>query len=474
MKKILALLLIAVFFAGCSEDIMDDINRDRNNASHLEARFMLPTVILKTAVETYAHDIAWYASVFVEHNAGTWGQHFTADRRTNVNEASLMNNAWNRLYTVQMILKDIRTKTAPDGPEAANNVLLGIAQVLTATNLAMTTDMWNKAPWTEALQGSANYQPVYDEPQDIYADVFELLENGITNLSTPISAPLFTAMRPLDLLYGHITDQTAYRNAWIRLANSFKARYSMRLLNVDNEALAKVAAAIPNGFAAAADQALFTKYEAVATRYNPWAEFEAGRMHFSTSSTLYNLMNQRNDPRMSFYFSTVGGVIVPAPIGNADQTQGGIYSRSLFSAWTAANQRRPTPIMTFHELLFIEAEMLQRTGGDWQTVLQEAITANFTYHGITADPVAYFNSLNLASPLEEIMTQKYIAMYEFEAIEAYNDYRRTGIPTMHNPQNAIYGFVHRFPYPESEVSNNSANVPVVNAFHDRVWWAKQD
>lgn len=472
MKKILALLLIAVFFAGCSEDVLDDINRDRNNASQLDARFMLPTAILKTAVETYAHDIAWYASVFVEHSAGTWGQHYTADRRTNANEASLMNNAWNRLYTVQMILKDIRTKTAPDGPEAANHVLLGIAQVLTATNLAMITDMWNEAPWTEALQGAANYQPVYDQPQDIYADVFQLLEDGIANLSTPVPAALFSAMRTFDLLYGHITDQTAYRNAWIRLAYSFKARYSMRLLNVDNQALANVAAAIPNGFAAAADQALFTRYEASATKYNPWVEFEAGRMHFSTSSTLFNLMNERNDPRMNEYFTTVGGVIVPAPIGEADQTQGGIYSKSMFTVWNATNQRRPTPIMTYHELLFIKAEMLQRTGGDWQTALQEAITANFTYHAIPDDPVAYFNSLNLANPLQEIMTQKFIAMYEFEAIEAYNDYRRTGIPTMRNPQNEIYGFVHRFPYPESEVSNNGANVPDIDVFVNKVWWAK--
>ena len=58
-----------------------------------------------------------------------------------------------------------------------------------------------------------------------------------------------------------------------------------------------------------------------------------------------------------------------------------------------------------------------------------------------------------------------------EAIEAYNDYRRTGIPTMTNPNNALTGFVWRFPYPTSETSANSANVPTVDIFAEKVWWA---
>ncbi|MPN30260.1 hypothetical protein SDC9_177723 [bioreactor metagenome] len=62
-------------------------------------------------------------------------------------------------------------------------------------------------------------------------------------------------------------------------------------------------------------------------------------------------------------------------------------------------------------------------------------------------------------------------MFEFEAMEAYNDYRRTGIPTMRNPQNTVVGFVNRFPYALSETSSNSANVPQINIYKDKVWWA---
>jgi hypothetical protein len=98
-----------------------------------------------------------------------------------------------------------------------------------------------------------------------------------------------------------------------------------------------------------------------------------------------------------------------------------------------------------------------------------------------ADADAYFTTevlprlgASLSANLQEIMTQKYIAMYEQESIEVYNDYRRTGIPTMHNPNNdvASYGFPQRFPYPSSEVTANPSNVPAVNIFKDKIWWAK--
>ena len=81
--------------------------------------------------------------------------------------------------------------------------------------------------------------------------------------------------------------------------------------------------------------------------------------------------------------------------------------------------------------------------------------------------------LTAGNELKEIITQKYIAFYEFESIEAYNDYRRTGFPVMTNPNNSNpnLGFVNRLPFPTSEVTSNSAHVPVVNIFQDKVWWA---
>lgn len=195
-------------------------------------------------------------------------------------------------------------------------------------------------------------------------------------------------------------------------------------------------------------------------------------------------MASRNDPRIPVYFVPIDdqGTIVPAPNGTATRTRAGngLYSYSNITAGSGDDATVPTPIMTYHELLFLQAEAQARKGQDFRPALKAAIEQNFLFHGLTvADADSYYTSqvvpllgTTQASYLQEIMTQKYIGMYEQESIEVYNDVRRTGIPTMHNPNNnlANFGFPERFPYATSEVTANPANVPTVNIFKDKIWW----
>jgi hypothetical protein len=461
--RILSLAIFPLLFFACSEDKMDEINRELNNALSMSAQSMLPDVILKSAVETGATDIAWYATVYIEHSAGTWGQSVDADRRIGQTAASLFNNNWNNLYDVLMICNDMIKKTDPDGDEPDNQFARGVAQILTAYNLATLTDMWGEVPWTEALKGAEILQPKFDNQSAIYPKIQQLLDDGIASLN---AATNISGVG--DYIYN------GNKAAWIKAAYSLKARYYMRLSQKEGGASASALGAIANGFASNADNFEFDAYVASATGENPWYQFLADRTHLSVSQTLFNIMNDRNDPRMAAYFTMIGDTVYnPAPSGSATQTQGGLYSQSLI---TENGQTAATPLMTYHELKFIEAEAKQRTGvGTWQTSLQEAIAANFAYHGVTGDSAYYADEVapRLAgNELNEIMIQKYIAFYEFEAIEAYNDYRRVpGFLTLNNPNNATTGFVWRFPYAVSEVSCNPDNIPEVNVFADKVWWA---
>jgi hypothetical protein len=45
---------------------------------------------------------------------------------------------------------------------------------------------------------------------------------------------------------------------------------------------------------------------------------------------------------------------------------------------------------------------------------------------------------------------------------------------MNNPNNATTGFVNRFPYAVSEVSSNPDNVPDIDVYVNKVWWAGGD
>jgi hypothetical protein len=461
--KLLLLAFIPLLFHACSEDTMDEINRDLNNALEMSAQSILPDAILKSAFETTGTDIAWYATVYIEHSAGTWGQSVDADKRIGQTAASLFNNNWNSLYDLLNELRVMIEKTSPGGEEESNTFVLGVAHILTAYNLAVLTDMWGEVPWTEALKGSENLQPSYDKQSGIYPKIIQLLDDAITVLNATT-----TSSGVGDYIYGGDVD------SWIRAAYSLKARYWLRLSEVDANALGNALTALANGFTSADEQMLFDAFEATSSGENPWYQFLNDRTHLSVSQTLYNMMDARNDPRIDAWFSLIDGAIVPAPSGTATQSQGGVYSQSL---QTENGRTAPTPMMTYHELKFIEAEAKFRTGdGTWQAALQNAIEANFAYHGI-AGGTDYFTDeviplLTAGNELNEILTQKYIGFYEFEAIEAYNDYRRyPGFLTLNNPNNATTGFVWRFPYPVSEVSSNSANVPGISVFQDKVWWA---
>jgi hypothetical protein len=484
MKILKYLTLISfAFLLSCSEDIMDEVNIDQNNPAIMDARNLIPDLILKSAFETTATDIAWYATVYIEHAAGTWGQSNEADRRVAQNSASMFNNSWNNLYDVMNIAKTIIDKTDPvNGEEPDNYWVRAIGQILMAYNLGVATDMWGELPYREAFQGMANLNPGYDKQSDLYPVIIKLLDDAIVNLDN--STRFFLTM---DKIYG---DLSAANNvaAWKKFAYALKARHSLRLTKVDVQAAQKALNAIPNAFASAADQVLFRGPFAVALgQANPWGEFWWSRNHLSVSSTIHGLMTERNDPRMAKYFYS--GEI--APIGTADNAQNAYAGSRYTTNWNAWSL--PITLFTFQELKFIEAEAKFRTGAaDWQDALEAAIRASWTFHGqaltqnivddegeVTGVEPLFDNyianevlpRLTAGNELQEIMTQKYIALYDREAIEVYNDYRRTGFPEMKNPNNTTTGFVHRLPYALSEVQSNSANVPSINVHVDKVWWA---
>jgi len=468
-KYITIAALSSLLMIGCSEDLMDDINKNRDDATNVGSMLEIPTVEVQTAFQTVSTDIAWFASVYIEHSAGQYGQCNSADIRSAQESYSNFNNNWQSIYDCLMILKDIREKCSPTGTEPTNLQALGIAQVLTAYNLAVLTDMWGEVPWFDALKGTIVMQPKFDNQSTIYVEIQKFLDEAIVNLKNATTSVKY------DYIYNGSSEN------WIKAAYSLKARYALRLSNIKGIQASKEALdAIANGFTGESDQFMFDSYEATSTGENAWYQFMNDRTYLCVSKTLFDLMDTRNDPRIPAYFTKIDNAYKPAENGKAEQNVGGVYSSSLI---TENGQTVATPLMTYHELKFIEAEAKFRTSAsDWKTSLKEAIEANFVFHGLTSTSADnYYTSnveplLTAGNELKEIMTQKYIALYEHEAIEAYNDYRRTLIPTLNNPYNQSVGFVWRFPMALADVSSNGKNVPEEAlkpgfVYNYKVWWA---
>ena len=85
----------------------------------------------------------------------------------------------------------------------------------------------------------------------------------------------------------------------------------------------------------------------------------------------------------------------------------------------------------------------------------------------------------VANPLQEIITQKYIA--NFLKVEPWNDWRRTGFPKLPSPveQAVLPNIPQRIRTPGSELSNNinqvtASGIPTgLEGMNVKLWWASQ-
>lgn len=512
-----ALLLTGVLFA-CSEDTMDGINRDNDHTQDAPAKFLLTDVITSTAFSNVGGDLNAYMSSYVEHEVGIYNQLWNAETRTSeVTSATTFNNTWINLYSNLKNARIIIEKCSEGGQQAGNYTTKGMGEVLAAINSALLTDAFGDTPFSEAALPLKNGKPQFmnpkiDKQEDIYKSIFQYLDDAIADLpkgDTHVSGGPTTQ----DLLYKGDADK------WLKLAYGLKARYTMRLLNKSTDKTAdleNILEYIDKSFTGTADEAAFAVYDG--SNINPSYDFFDSREYMAASESMWKKLVDRNDPRLHRVYvdklvvnggvsgcnqlETDGSTELMAPNGEPLQKQR-YYNTSIFGL----AQTAPTLIMSYHELLFLKAETLQRLGkpaDEVEAALKEAVIAgivntersvdaalnNDTYaitpnnQGEITATIAedYFdNEIRpkfTANALKEIMIQKYIALWgaSGESVETYNDVRR-----LKAEGNDFYdlentgGFPLRCPY---GAEDTTANPNVASAYgngqyvySEQVWWA---
>ncbi|QKX03756.1 SusD/RagB family nutrient-binding outer membrane lipoprotein [Aquimarina sp. TRL1] len=327
---------------------------------------------------------------------------------------------------------DILSKTSDT--EGVNS--RGVAKIYLAANLGMVTNSWGDAPFSEAFLGEDNLFPKYDTQESIYANIIQLLDEAEADLN---------ATDPLGSIQGSLI--TLDNAGWIKVANALKARYLIQLTKRDSQAATKALAAISKAMASNTEQAVFP-FGNNQNEGNPLASFGILRPKTMGIDPYFdNLMT--GDPRYDLYINSSGSV--PLFDGSED----------LF--W--AQYDSPGLLISYAEQKFIEAEALERTGGDGTSALIEAVTANMEYIGVDAADIAtYTGALSLGGSLEAdieaIILEKYKALYGNTPIEVWNDYRRTGYPNLTPNPNGSNGFnpsgviPRRWLYPISERVSN--------------------
>ena len=478
------ILLIGIVLYSCSQDKLDDINYNVNDPSDVSASLIITDVMVSSAFSVIGSDLAFYASTYIEHNVGVFGQMNGAEIRVSQPTSSATyNNTWATTYSNLLNLKDIINKCSAEGSEEGNYHTLGIAQILTAYNLGVLTDVMGDIPWSEALQPGVIFTPKLDSQESIYTEIFQYLDEGIANLAKETT---FGLLGKQDVIFYNDKDKEDKTiEKWIKFGYGLKARHTMRL-SVKSPDYASVIEFADKSFTSAAEQAQFN-YNG-GTSKSPFNTFFNDRDYFGASTSLHKKLTDRDDPRDDVFFKPYpngSGDLLFAVSGSNDQAQGK-YAVSAISDVTA-----PTYLLSYHEIEFLKAEAYARLDqlANAKAALKKAITAAFGKVNIglsPADAETYFTAKvesklnNKNNALREIMVQKYLGFFEEEAVEAYNDLRRLramgeDFIVLDNPLNSSNKFPLRFTYGSSDVTTN---VNVREAYGDgnyvyteNVWWA---
>ena len=455
--KIGLIFLLVLFMSSCEKWIDPDLNTDPDAPADVPMNLLLPAIQQSMGYNLLGNDCVRTNNIWMQQFDGVERQSFTEARYQHT--PADVNNLWFSIYTEMMMNTKIFIDKAEntEGKESPYNA--GVGKVLLAATLGISTDHFGDMPYSDAFKGTESVlQPLFDNQKDIYASIFSLLNDAITELSKPATENKVDIDG--DVIYGN------NEGRYLKAAYALKARHSLQLSKIDGDAAYNAAlAAVADAFTSIADD-MEVPFDS--DRKNPIFQFMEQRGDIRMCATLIDMLQATDDPRLPFYANKDGdGNYTGSEPGseNASASDPGSYNASADS---------PVILISFMELKFIEAEANFQLGNtaDALNAFKEGAAASVLKVCGEANDDWLDANINTESEgsltLETIMLQKYIALYSQN--QPYFDWRRTGFPVLELADGAKTSEIpRRFPYAQSEIDYNPDNVPSV-VITDRVWW----
>jgi len=491
IKYITSILLTLVFLVFNSCEKWLDINDDPNNPTEVPVSQLLTTVEVDLAGMMGASigGLSGYTSAVMHQMFQRGNTHQFYDLKgTDFEVITPWNIAYSRLLTD---IREIQNLSLQDeGNE--NWHYVGVTQIIKAYVFSVLVDIWGDVPYTEANQGAAVRMPSYDDGEDIYPQLFTMLDEGIANLQK--ESPLSPGND--DVLYDGDLE------LWAKFARTLKLKLYNQIRLVEdvssevNALLADESLLIGPGedfemqygnqlAPLSRNPAYQQEYAPGASNYyiNPYF-FEMMKGQSSFFPEEGNIYSGIVDPRLPYYFynQLTGGEDAENPTAyrNGDfvsiymfsfnidpnegfdqassQTVAGLYpiggryddGNGGISNFNGAGDT-PQRMLTHFSRLYTQAELalVGITSQDPAELLSEAIQASYDKVNEVAfaagapiidqadidsyinDVMTQYNDADNDGKLRHIMTQKWIASFGY-GIDAYNDYRRTGYPLLHD------------------------------------------
>ncbi len=470
----IATCLFLFGLSSCTEDF-EEINTNPNDPVNVQ-----PSLLLRQVIYDFGEKMSYEGFV-----AGDLlSQHRTAldfnlfDRHA-LKSPQLGGNPWPIFYTN---LRDNEIILSQSKGSETFAVYEGPALILKAYMAAGLTDLFGDVPYSEAFNGiNGTVTPAYDTQENIY-----LAENGILdNLNKGIAA--IEAYDDVIALEGDILFDGNLEN-WVRFANSLKIKHLLRISDREDVGARMQAIFNEGNYIMTNDQNAIFNFTNTDPNSFRLAQLRVGDFNnFVLSETMENILVGLEDNRLETFFRTASNTgEFEGLINGIDATSSAAVLGDLSLASTAF--REDTSVldanfMTAWETTFALSEAAQRglIMADAQTLYELGVTQAFDYWQ-TELPSDYLNG-NAAfnnpesSPLEQIITQKWIANI-INGYEGWVEYRRTGFPEFMAVQASLNdGLIPvRMPYPSDEEALNADNYQQAfdatdgNSLNVRVWW----
>lgn len=485
-RLLLVIFMGTVALSGCKKFL--DVNQNPNNPDSADPTLLLPTV---------EASVGQIVGNSFQINGGIWAQYWTQSPNSGqyktIDQYGQTNSSFDRPWLTLYRSALINAQLIIDNKAAGIQYTQGIAYLLKAYTVQLTTDAFGDIPLAEAIKGNTFSNPHYQSQEVVYDSVFTYIDKGIALLNTTSA----TSPGTQDIVFQGNTTK------WKAFANTLKLRAYLRIAKANpTKAAAGIAAiytATPNPAYLTTDASI--SYSSIGGNENPlYNEMVAlGRtQNLVASSTAVNAFVKNNDPRLFKFYDVVpgdaSGKITSIPQGSYQANAGKVISlpSTLVGAspTLTASATAPVKLFSASESYFLQAEAVVRgwaKSGDAASLFQLGITSSFTATGLTAgDAATYIAAAPDALPafaaaatdeakIKAIITQKYYAMDGFQGFEAWTEWRRTGYPDFLVVSAASLlpkpSVPLRFLYPNSEITSN-LNYPGTVTSVTPVWWDK--
>jgi len=480
LSGLLSLLLLAT---ACKKAL--DINQDPNNPSLDQGnpKLVFPAAVMATA-GMEGGDIAILG--------GIWGEYVTqsalANQYKNIDaydvKSTDLNAQYSGLFTGGLKNYQFVINKARDAQDW--NFYL-MAQVMKAYTAGLLVDLYDKIPYTEALGGSSNLNPQFDNGDAIYTDLIAGIDSALTKDFTASSN---SVPGTSDLIFSGDMDK------WKRFANTMVLKLYLRMVNANAAAAqAGIQKIYSNGAEFLETDAGVFGFTDVPGQDNPLYEQNIRQLNtpnnLRASRTFVSWLEANNDPRIVSFFGTTS----PNSIHQGDYlgTDPTYQSAAVF----VQSPTDPVIFISAAESYFLQAEARERyfSGDQAASLYNQGVIAAFASVGqdgssFVTGAYKYPTGGSFDQKIQAISTQKWASFaYGVNFIEGFLEKQRTGYPLTSPVYSTDNSYVpgefvvsknsvlppgalpRRLQYPDVEVSRNS-NTPELIPITTPVWWAK--